>query len=998
MSGSFEANPTVATGGTRGLGGDGGNGGASGSGGGGNNTNLTGCCSLTGGRACGNCEVGAGGQGGRGGDGGNGGNGQPGAAGRNWDIVNNGVAFNTTSAVPTSPLVGIQYSNTKICRNSVISLTSNAAAWDPASFGSGFDYVNDMDETNSSYSASSTPVEIFTTVENQDADVVDGVIRFDSYLQIEPDPRDLPVITLSSPEICVNQTMDLTASAWGTEVEYEWEIYNTAMATGAPVWSSSLEEPTTTAFTTPGDYLVRYQVREECCGWSVYVFERFTVNPDIADNNIENGPITACTDDDPIMINEEMAITGGGTGAITYQWEYSTNLVDYFPATGASATDANINVADEGLAAGTYYFRRIVSRGGCTSTSDIAEVDLQNGSLDPTALTASVTQNCGPVEVDFDVTGGALGDNANWVLYQGDPNAGGVIIRTGTNPTIDFAGIAVTETNTFYVQAEGGCRTSAAASVPITIDSPSTDPTSLTPDVVDICGTGDAVLTLGGGSLGTGAQWYLYDTDPTVGTPTPIDNNMTGIFNVTGISSTTTYYVQGEGDCNTTIAQNVTINQYAEPVAPFFITASPLSSCGPTTVSISPAGGALGSDGEWTLYAGDPDAGGTFVANSSTAPISTLGQITTTTTFYLRVESAQCGNTTAANVTVTISEPPTATSPNIAELECLAAAYDLTQHNTTVNAGGTVTWYDGDPDAGGTVISPDNAVDLNSISNLYAYVDDGTCTNSVTVSPFIVPTVSPTPTISGPVEVCDDGSIPISLTVDQGYPVYSWSTTDMTQSTSINAGGTYTVTVTDGIGCTGTAAQTVAAIPCPVPVELLDFIGYAEDRYNVLKWRTASEENTEFHIIERSPNGTDDFQEIGRLDAAGFSIEVQSYELLDEQPLDLGYYRVKSLDFDGAYEYSNVISIKRENNGFNFVSVFPNPTKEGVTIQFTSDTSKDIHMTVFNMAGQLVFRNTFPAGSGTNSVGLDMTNFASGTYQIRLFDGSNSILEKVVKQ
>ncbi|MEQ1745851.1 MAG: hypothetical protein ABMA02_10515, partial [Saprospiraceae bacterium] len=74
---------------------------------------------------------------------------------------------------------------------------------------------------------------------------------------------------------------------------------------------------------------------------------------------------------------------------------------------------------------------------------------------------------------------------------------------------------------------------------------------------------------------------------------------------------------------------------------------------------------------------------------------------------------------------------------------------------------------------------------------------------------------APQPTITGNNQFCQGGST--TLTVPQNFDAYSWSTGDNGPSTTVNAPGTYTVTVTNSAGCTGTATQTVTQSPAPLP-------------------------------------------------------------------------------------------------------------------------------------------------------------------------------------
>lgn len=84
---------------------------------------------------------------------------------------------------------------------------------------------------------------------------------------------------------------------------------------------------------------------------------------------------------------------------------------------------------------------------------------------------------------------------------------------------------------------------------------------------------------------------------------------------------------------------------------------------------------------------------------------------------------------------------------------------------------------------------------------------------------------SPTPSISGSAAVCPDGFV--TLTADAGYNTYLWSTGATTQSITVNAANTYTVTVTNSNGCTGSVSKmvTTASVPTPVISGTLSFCG-----------------------------------------------------------------------------------------------------------------------------------------------------------------------------
>ncbi|MGB0430128.1 MAG: T9SS type A sorting domain-containing protein, partial [Bacteroidia bacterium] len=114
-------------------------------------------------------------------------------------------------------------------------------------------------------------------------------------------------------------------------------------------------------------------------------------------------------------------------------------------------------------------------------------------------------------------------------------------------------------------------------------------------------------------------------------------------------------------------------------------------------------------------------------------------------------------------------------------------------------------------------------------------------------------------------------------------------------------------------------------------------------RSAVLNWQTATETNNSHFNVERSFDGVA-FETIGRVEGMGTTLNPKEYELLDEsleskaQSLksmglwtpNLGhqtiYYRLKQIDFDGAFEYSQIRTLNFEQETRNSFSVWPNPS------------------------------------------------------------------------
>lgn len=96
-----------------------------------------------------------------------------------------------------------------------------------------------------------------------------------------------------------------------------------------------------------------------------------------------------------------------------------------------------------------------------------------------------------------------------------------------------------------------------------------------------------------------------------------------------------------------------------------------------------------------------------------------------------------------------------------------------------------------------------------------------------------------------------------------------------------------------------------------LPVSLVKFEGEFFDDHIMLKWQTGSEIDNDYFSIERSYNGTD-FEQIGKIQGAGTTNELQSYSFKDLTPMPgTNYYRLVQYDFDGRNEASDIIVLEK---------------------------------------------------------------------------------------
>jgi gliding motility-associated-like protein len=399
----------------------------------------------------GGCDGGRGGNGGSGGRGGDGGRGEDGANGLALAVVGVGGATITGSStvVPNPIVIGINYQNTKACINSEIEMTKASGVW---SFPSGLNLVNDLRDNPagfpvSSYNSASNPVLVTTSTPNTALDLTVNGVTYNQFLRVAADNRQLPVITVVSPTICINGTDTFTATRWGTEVEYDWRVY-TGTSVNSPLYQSTLPSPVINFFGfNPGIYVVRYRVREACCGWSKPVFDtlRIVSEPEIF--NVTGGG-NYCPG-----TNGNIVSLSGSEPGVTYVLFFDGTPVDTVVGAGGP-----INFAPQ---TGVGNYTITASRfAGCVSTMygavSIGQFPLPqvfNVSGDDTICQAG--QNTTAV-VRLD--GSELGVNYQ-LVRNGNIPIGAAI--PGTNLPIEFAGINVAGVYSIdAVSSVTGCRTS----------------------------------------------------------------------------------------------------------------------------------------------------------------------------------------------------------------------------------------------------------------------------------------------------------------------------------------------------------------------------------------------------------------------------------------------------------------------------------------------------------------------------------------------------------
>lgn len=176
-------------------------------------------------------------------------------------------------------------------------------------------------------------------------------------------------------------------------------------------------------------------------------------------------------------------------------------------------------------------------------------------------------------------------------------------------------------------------------------------------------------------------------------------------------------------------------------------------------------------------------------------------------------------------------------------------------------------------------------------------------------------------------------------------------------------------------------------------VELLSFDGIYDNGESWLTWITETEINNSHFELERSVDGRL-FEQIAAVPGAGTTSEMQIYEYrdpvaylaLEQQKL---YYRLRQVDFDGRFAYSNVVEV-RLSPILNSARVFPNPVSKTLFLQLQASVNYPVSVQLFDLHGRQIRQSSFPASPGANLFQVELGDLPEGAYYFRAQFGENA--------
>ncbi|WP_341226129.1 T9SS type A sorting domain-containing protein [uncultured Arcticibacterium sp.] len=543
--------------------------------------------------------------------------------------------------------------------------------------------------------------------------------------------------------------------------------------------------------------------------------------------------------------------------------------------------------------------------------------------------------------------------------------------------------VSPTETSTYYAICTLNTCQSSSASHTVEVTETPAAPSSTSASPSTVC-AGDRSELSGACTLGN-LVWY---EDAALNTPLA-----STIVNPT---STITYYAACEnGTCKSLGAAQI-INVNPLPAAPT-LSADENTICEGSSSNLA----AASCTGTVTWSTGETGNTITVTPNRTTTYTATC------------TDANSCTSLSSSDLVITVILPPfeptiTNSSPSI----CPGGSSTL----TAVGCNDGVSWYE----SGSTISFASTASVLLSpaISTGYYAVCESPGTTCPSIEsdeePIIVKALPTITDILAP--SCNDGSVSMmaiqtsrgsnsTVSVSNGLTASFdndgrendsrtvWVIENIPNSTN------FTVTVNEN-GCE--TSQPYSSSDCSVaaansfPLELVSFSGQKINETAELVWTVSNEIGVSHFDIERGFDAIS-FERIGKV-AAENLLEKHSYIFTDKSPkAKVNYYRLKSIDIDGATSYSKIIAIDfRETDALKW-SLYPNPVEAGskeINIK-TKGNAEELSFRLLNINGVGIKINTTKNSSTEYTV--EFGSIPTGTYFLQAENSKDISTKKFIK-
>ncbi len=179
----------------------------------------------------------------------------------------------------------------------------------------------------------------------------------------------------------------------------------------------------------------------------------------------------------------------------------------------------------------------------------------------------------------------------------------------------------------------------------------------------------------------------------------------------------------------------------------------------------------------------------------------------------------------------------------------------------------------------------------------------------------------------------------------------------------------------------------------PLPIALESFKGSKTNSGNQLTWKVNCTSGNITFEIERSGNGRS-FVSLSKF-SAGQAGCATPFNFVDSKPLNgVNYYRIKMIDADGSFTYTNVVAINNRSNGFDLVGMKPTLVRHEAVLFIAAARAGKMHLSITDMVGRQFETRSVILVEGDNRINLNLGSLGAGVYYIT---GANEFVKSTIR-
>ena len=140
-----------------------------------------------------------------------------------------------------------------------------------------------------------------------------------------------------------------------------------------------------------------------------------------------------------------------------------------------------------------------------------------------------------------------------------------------------------------------------------------------------------------------------------------------------------------------------------------------------------------------------------------------------------------------------------------------------------------------------------------------------------------------------------------------------------------------------------------------------------------------------------------EFNFLTQIQGAGNSNDMINYNFVDKNPYEgVSYYRLKQVDFNGEFSYSNIESVT--NRETRLISLYPNPIHNNLTLATNFDVDQEVSILIFSVTGKLINQQSVLIIKGLATLNISTEQIALGSYFVKIISNNELIkVQKIIK-